>query len=114
MTVGIKNFFDKQMLDFIISFISADIAIMLVQAMSTWVLYEKLGIEYITIITLVSLFLNAVFSKRIGLILDKHSRIYSVVLANIIMSCIIIIALLTQNNLYYLLLSVLTLSLIHI
>lgn len=108
MTVGIKNFFDKQMLDFIISFISADIAIMLVQAMSTWVLYEKLGIEYITIITLVSLFLNAVFSKRIGLILDKHSRIYSVVLANIIMSCIIIIALLTQNNLYYLLLSVLT------
>lgn len=108
MTISIKNFFNKQMIDFIVSFISADIAIMLVQAMSFWVIYEQLGIEYITIITLLSLFLNTTVSKRIGFILDKHSRVHLVVLANIAMSFIIITALITQSSLFYILLSLLT------
>lgn len=108
MAISTRDFFDRQMIDFIISFISADIAIMLVQAMSVWLLYKEIGIEYITVITLISLFLNAIISKKIGLMLDKHSRVYSIVLANIAMSCIITIALITQNSLYYILLSLLT------
>lgn len=104
----IKPLLNKPMMEFIISFISADIAIMLMQSLVIWVLYERLGIEYVSGITLFALFLNTFVSKKIGVLLDKYSRLNAVIFANALMIGVMIVAISTQWLLFYALFSVLS------
>lgn len=103
-----KKFFDKQLIHFIINFILADIAIIIATMMSTWVLYEKIGIKFVTLITLATLFINTVFTKKFSPLLDKYSRTKVIVIINIIMCAFIGIALLSNLVCSYALINLFT------
>lgn len=103
-----KKFFDKQLIHFIINFILADIAIIIATMMSTWVLYEKIGIKFVTLITLATLFINTVFTKKFSPLLDKYSRTKVIVIINIIMCTFIGIALLSNLVCSYALINLFT------
>lgn len=73
---------DGAMWHFIASFIVADIAVMLAQAMAMWLVYQALGVHYTTAIALLTLFINAFVSKKYSHLLDKYPRVYAMSLAN--------------------------------
>lgn len=105
---AIKEFLSPYMLKFIISFISADIAIMLSQAIIAWILYENLGIQYVTTIALTALLVNTIANKKLGFLLDSYPRVKLVITANIIMTTLTVVALVSQSIWVFAMLSVLT------
>ncbi|VEG12456.1 MFS transporter [Moraxella cuniculi] len=105
---AIKEFLNPYMLKFIISFISADIAIMLSQAIIAWILYENLGIQYVTAIALIALLVNTIANKKLGFLLDSYPRVKLVITANIIMITLTVVALVSQSIWVFAMLSVLT------
>lgn len=99
---------DKFMGHFIISFMLADIAIMLAQAMAVWQIYQKLGASAITAITLITLFINAFITKKYSYLLDKYPRKTMMSGANFIFITLLSTTLITDSTWAYVVISLYT------
>ncbi len=93
---NILNNMDRRILAFIISFLTGDIAVVILSGMVIWVLFERLNSAYFSVITLVSLLATSILSKQYSYLLDRHSRIGAVIVSNGVMMALAIVTVLTD------------------